>query len=238
MKKRQESILVLAIAAVFIAAMFLPGLIRAGELDPPDQPITGTMKTLDEIYDKLEVIDDKLDGGSCQGAPVEKTGQTTSYATGDDGDLEKGVAWPVPRFTDNEDGTVKDNLTGLIWLKNANCFGLRAWSDALSDCNGLASESCGLTDGSVAGDWRLPNLKELLSMIHWGVYNPVVSDTSGTGQWSADDPFTGVQSYFYWSSTTLVNSTSQAWNVDMNYGYVNPNPKGGNRHVWPVRGSN
>jgi hypothetical protein len=31
---------------------------------------------------------------------VPKTGQTTSYATGDDGDLEKGVAWPNPRFTD------------------------------------------------------------------------------------------------------------------------------------------
>jgi len=56
-------------------------------------------------------------------APVPKTGQTTSYATGDDGDLEKGVAWPDPRFMDNGNGTVTDNLTGLIWLKNANCFG-------------------------------------------------------------------------------------------------------------------
>ena len=62
-------------------------------------------------------------GGSGYPAPVHKTGQTTSYATGDDGDLEKGVAWPNPRFTDNSDGTVTDNLTGLIWLKNANCFG-------------------------------------------------------------------------------------------------------------------
>ena len=35
-----------------------------------------------------------------------QTGQTTSYATGDDGDLERGVAWPVPRFTDQGDGTV------------------------------------------------------------------------------------------------------------------------------------
>ena len=42
-------------------------------------------------------------------APVPKTGQTTSYATGDDGQLEKGVAWPYPRFTDNGDGTVTDN---------------------------------------------------------------------------------------------------------------------------------
>ena len=64
-------------------------------------------------------------------APVEKTGQTTSYAAGDDGDLEKGVTWPSPRFTDNTNGTVTDNLTGLIWLKNANCFGEKSWSAAL-----------------------------------------------------------------------------------------------------------
>jgi hypothetical protein len=55
-------------------------------------------------------------------APVEKTGQTTSYATGDDGELSKGVVWPNARFADNGDGTVTDNLTGLMWLKNANCI--------------------------------------------------------------------------------------------------------------------
>ena len=85
-------------------------------------------------------------------APVPKTGQTTSYTLGDDGDLEKGVPWPNPRFTDNEDGTVTDNLTGLLWLKNANCFGSTTWSQAVSYCNGLASGSCGLTDDSDAGD--------------------------------------------------------------------------------------
>ena len=56
-------------------------------------------------------------------APVPKTGQTTSYGTGDDGALQKGVAWPTPRFTDNSNGTVTDNLTRLIWMKNANAFG-------------------------------------------------------------------------------------------------------------------
>ena len=53
---------------------------------------------------------------------------------GDDGDLEKGITWPNPRFTDNGVGTVTDNLTGLIWLKDANCFGPRDWSEAVSDC--------------------------------------------------------------------------------------------------------
>src|SRR5512139_2423823 len=41
--------------------------------------------------------------------------------TGQDGDKRAGAAWPSPRFTDNRDGTVTDNLTRLIWLKDANC---------------------------------------------------------------------------------------------------------------------
>jgi len=50
--------------------------------------------------------------GTAKPAPVPKTGQTTSYASGDDGDLELGTAWPSPRFTDHGNGTVTDNLTG------------------------------------------------------------------------------------------------------------------------------
>jgi hypothetical protein len=45
--------------------------------------------------------------------------QALVHATSESGST--GVAWPNPRFTDNSDGTVTDNLTGLIWLKNANC---------------------------------------------------------------------------------------------------------------------
>ena len=78
---------------------------------------------------------------------------------------EKGVAWPNPRFTDNGNGTVTDNLTGLIWLKNANCFGAKDWAMALSDANTLNNGECGLTDGSVEGDWRLPNVREMQSLI-------------------------------------------------------------------------
>jgi hypothetical protein len=89
-------------------------------------------------------------GGS---APVEKTGQVTSYSAtgGEDGDLKKGVVWPKPRFKDNGNGTVTDKLTKLIWLKNANAFGLQTWEQALADANALASGSSGLTDRSKAG---------------------------------------------------------------------------------------
>ena len=51
--------------------------------------------------------------------PSFATGQTSQVTPGDDGDLEKGTAWPVPRFTNNGDGTVTDHLTGLIWQRAA-----------------------------------------------------------------------------------------------------------------------
>jgi hypothetical protein len=173
----------------------------------------------------------------CQGpAPVPKTGQTTSYATGCDGDLEKGVYWPYPRFTNNGDGTATDNLTGLIWLKNANCFGPRTWNNALSDSNGLENGECGLTDGSGPGDWRLPNSNELASLVHKGYYNPAVPNTAGTGKWSQGAPFNNVQSFYYWSSSTYASNTEYAWYVNMDDGYVGYYYKGEYYYVWPVRG--
>jgi len=170
------------------------------------------------------------------GAQVPKTGQTELYATGDDGDLEKGIAWPNPRFKDNGNGTVTDKLTGLIWLKDANCFGLRNWYDALLDCNGLNSGECGLTDDSSEGDWRLPNRSELNSLVDVAYYNPALSNTAGTGQWSPGNPFTNVQSNFYWSSSTFAYVTGYAWGVSMYYGVVISSNKTYSYYVWPVRG--
>jgi DNA-binding beta-propeller fold protein YncE len=60
-----------------------------------------------------------VNGSTFYPAPVSKTGQAISCADGDDGALQKGVVWPIPRFTDNQNGTVTDNLTGLMWIKNA-----------------------------------------------------------------------------------------------------------------------
>jgi len=161
-------------------------------------------------------------------APVPKTGQTTSYATGDDGDLEPGVAWPGTRFTDNGDGTVTDNLTGLIWLKDANAGdGTETWANALSICNSLANGQQGLTDGSSAGDWRLPTRFELESLVDLTQVSPALP--SGL-------PFTYVQSSSYWSSTTFAQLTSYAWHVSLTYGYVESSTKSNTYYVWPVRG--
>ncbi len=160
-------------------------------------------------------------------APVPKTGQTTSFAPGDDGEWEKGVPWPNPRFTDNGDGTVTDNLTGLIWLKNGNCFGMQLWNIALYDCNGLHSGVCGLTDGSQAGDWRLPNRFELESLLDLQNIFPALP---------SGHPFVNVQPSFYWSSATSANYDASAWYVDVYYGDVGGGNKDFSSYVWPVRG--
>ena len=148
--------------------------------------------------------------------------------------MRRGVAWPSPRFTDNGDGTVTDNLTGLIWLKNANCPNAsRNWSTALSDVtqlntNGTMNKNdCDDTSngGSHQTDWRLPNVRELFSLIDLSDYNPALPSS----------PFTGVQSGFYWSSTTNANDTSNAWFVMLSYGIVASDHKTFTYYVWPVQ---
>ncbi len=161
-------------------------------------------------------------------APVERTWQSPSYAIGDDGWYHKGISWGAGRFTDNGNGTITDNLTGLTWLKNANCFARETWDAALTACNSLSSGTCGLTDGSIPGDWSLPNIKEMLSLVDY--------DYSEPAMWGWNF-FDNVQSEYYWSSTTLNGFTGEAWSVDMGSGTVVFGQKTANPlYVWPVRG--
>jgi hypothetical protein len=169
-------------------------------------------------------------------APVEKSGQTTSYTAGDDGALQKGAAWPTPRFTDNGDGTLTDKLTGLIWLKNANCSSFysgdatgnnsRSWTNALTAAASLSNGFCGLTDGSRAGHWRIPTKKELESLIDFKNRYPALP----TGH-----SFSGVNG-LYWVSTTYADYPPNAWCVDLSEGVNNMIDKTSASYVLPVRG--
>jgi hypothetical protein len=195
---------------------------------------------------KLQTCEEDLQ--ECQSkARVPKTGQTYSLGQAyyslpvDDGALQLGVPLPNPRFTNNGNGTVTDNLTGLIWLQNANCFGQKLWDEALVAAKGLKDGNCGLTDGSVAGDWRLPNVRELYSLINYNFFNPTLSNTAGTGQWTEGDPFLNVWNPinygFYWSSTGLSGS-SVVIVVVMQIGGITWMPTESTivGPVWPVRG--
>jgi hypothetical protein len=177
-------------------------------------------------------------GGS---ALVPRTGQTPivpiDAPVGSDGNLQKGVTWPSPRFTNNNNGTVTDNQTGLIWLKNANCFGTRKWDTALTDCNTLANGTCGLLDGSVSGSWRLPNRFELESLLDLAYHNPALSDDAGTGPQNAGISSFTVSSVDYWSSSTRAGTPGYAWRVNLYLGSADTADKPTSfNQVWPVRG--
>ena len=170
--------------------------------------------------------------------PVAKTGAgiIANYTldSSEDGALQKGVAWPDPRFTDNNNGTVTDNLTGLVWLKDANCAN-KSWSTALTWVATLKGDNTmctntKLNDGSVAGQWRLPTIKELSSLVNAGTSKPALP---------VGHPFTGVPTatvYNYWSSMTGMNS-GVAWGLALQDGTVsNTLDKNLTYYVWPVRG--
>ena len=133
--------------------------------------------------------------------------------TGEDGEFQAGVTWPTPRFTDNGNGTVTDNLTGLIWLQDAECFGAKDWQPALDQVTSFNSASTACTNYAAGThtDWRLPNNKEIQSIFDYGQDPPLPSG----------HPFIDVDQH-YWSSTTLMGDPAQAYSSNHSKGILHP----------------
>jgi len=162
---------------------------------------------------------------------VLKTDQTECYNTrgepipcsdtGQDGEIQAGMAWPEPRFLPDED-TVVDNVTGLIWTRNANPSEFPfMWEEALAHVKQMNREQ-----RFGHADWRLPNRKELFSLVSHVQINPALP---------ADHPFTNIFSGYYWTSTTCVRLPREAWYVHFGGGRVFKGMKHGSYMVWPVR---
>ena len=149
-------------------------------------------------------------------AKVWQTGQKISYYAGDDGDLRAGVPWPSPRFTDHGNGTVTDNLTGIMWTKDANTPGPAICSPG-GQKNWQTSHDyivC-LNQAAYLGhsDWRIPNQLELESLFDRSRFNPALP---------AGHPFTNVQPGYleqYLSSTVYANNPLYHLSVFINQGY-------------------
>lgn len=180
-------------------------------------------------------------------ARLARSGQVVTYGTGtlDDGGLQKGIAWPDPRFKLTycdgsaacasqgadcdaipENDVVTDNLTGLMWRRtpiNVNP-GLTAipWSTALSVAD--SSSLCGYSD------WRLPNRTELMSLVDYSQKSPALP---------AGHPFTEVKHAMldvpavYWTSTS-VNATT-AMLVHFAYGRYETDFKNTDGNIWLIR---
>ena len=157
---------------------------------------------------------------------VPQTGQISSYASGDDGASQKGVVCPEPRFTDNFDGTVTDNCTGLMWKQQH--LGGMTWQDALDNCNTL--------EFADYDDWRLPNVRELQTLIDYE-YGHVPRPTPFLPHDINGNPLFNVSA---WSSTTQRWEPEKAYAVGINGG---GDVRGFDKVydfivAWPVRDAN
>ena len=123
--------------------------------------------------------------------------------------------WPLPNsqvdvaasapnpesYTDNGDGTVTDNVTGIMW-QQAVPASRYSWADAVAYCPTLP----------LAGhsDWRLPSIIELLSIVDYGhpiSINPTYFPSTVASGFSE-----------FWSSSPVAGSPSYAWYVDFTGG--------------------
>jgi hypothetical protein len=107
------------------------------------------------------------------------------------------IGYDPCKFKDMGDGTIRDNETGLYWLKTADCTelvwvnsaGKATWQYAKLAVGSLTNNTCGLSDGSRPGDWRLPTVEEWDTLTNRKYYKPALTNTRGTGQWKQGDPF-------------------------------------------------
>jgi len=129
-------------------------------------------------------------------------------------------------YTDNGDGTIKDTTTGRVWQKcsagqnSTDCGGTAGtytWANAVTYCTGLIL---------VGGGWRLPNVKELES---------IVDETKASSPTINTTVFPATVGDLYWSSTTYANYTTNAWYVNFYYGSVDNYSKTNTFYVRCVR---
>ena len=183
--------------------------------------------------------------GQCTGCKFPATGQMTCWdssgnvipcaGTGQDGDLRKGA--PLS-YTDNGNGTVTDNNTGLVWEKLSRDGSVHDVNNTYTWASAFTGHVATLNSTSFAGhtDWRVPNYKELVSILnlqnnlHDGV--PAVSPAFNTNctpgctvttcSCTATSNGSGLagQLPYYWSSTTDAGSPDSAWSVDFGLGAV------------------
>jgi hypothetical protein len=174
---------------------------------------------------------------------VPATGQTKCYdqlgteipcqdadCPGQDGFYQAGCPSEM-RFVDNMDGTVTDTCTGLMWQKDAadvNGDGHHTDQDVLPWCKAL--QYCENLSFGGHDDWRLPNVRELQSIIDYGHAK------------SSINPVFGGSISLYWSSTSVASHPKDAWVVYFGEGWVgfyngkDVGSKETGYNAWAVRG--
>lgn len=143
------------------------------------------------------------------------------------------------RYVDCGNGTVTDGATGLVWLQQADCIGPQNWETAQGAAAALADGSCGLTDGSQPGDWRLPTKEEwelTIDLFYRKCAIPLSNDAGTDCLSTGPSVLSGVRPKLYWSSTNTVDLPKHAFDANLGGGgLVYWAGKPSSRYAWPVR---
>ena len=176
-----------------------------------------------------------LAGGPSTGCQLPASGQTNCYnvagtqvacgGTGHDGDAQAGATLA---YVDNGDGTITDENTGLMWAKKSDDGSIHDQDFVYAWGNSFLLYVAALNGANFAGhnDWRMPNVKELQSIVDYGENIPAASTafnsgcTPGCNVVSCSCTYNGA----YWTATTYV-AGAYAWFVNHKYGYVDADPK-------------
>jgi Protein of unknown function (DUF1566) len=161
--------------------------------------------------------------------------------TGQDGELKKGAA---RSYTDNGDGTITDNVTGLEWERLTDDGSINdkdnfyTWAGAFGKIATLSTTPC----FAAHCDWRLPNINEIQTLVEHGRVSPAIDPAFSNGTSSFTNSFGFINftpSVSYWSSITCQDCAFfalSAWMVDFNAGFVGAGDKRGGGYVRAVRG--
>ncbi|MDX8389074.1 MAG: DUF1566 domain-containing protein [Mariprofundaceae bacterium] len=141
---------------------------------------------------------------------------------------------PTSAFTDNGDGTVTHNKTGLMWKR---CSEGQTWDGVNSTCTGTAAtytwqgalgqaDTLNTTGGfATFTDWRVPNIKELASIVEEQCNVPAINAVI----------FPATPSLRYWSSSSYSADALSAWYVNFGLGHDHAYLKSINIYVRVVR---
>ena len=143
--------------------------------------------------------------------------------------------WKNSRYSDHSNGTVTDNITRLMWKK---CSQGQSWNSVTTACTGSATDmnwqealksAKDINDASGFAsykDWRVPNIKELSSLVSLMCYKPSINESV----------FPDTPSSSFWSSSPYSGNSNHSWNVDFSNGYVNDSYRLDDKAVRLVRG--
>ena len=209
---------------------------------------SGTVTSSDALAVLRKSVGQPVDLQCASGATPLETGQSFCYdeagetisctGTGQDAELKKGVA---ANFTDNGDGTITDENTGLEWEKLSDDDSIHDYDDALYTWEDAFTQKIAtLNSTNFAGhnDWRLPNLNELETIRNLGQASPAVHSEFDTACAPGCTVLTCscTASDAHWTSTTYVLDETSAWTVYFDDGDTYATAKTVENYVRAVRG--